>query len=140
VVKGDYTYTATGLLASVTDAANNEITYGYDWVGRRTHSEDSDAGATNYEYDDYGNQVIANDAAVGRVKTTFDNLNRPTEVIEQQQNGRVAGSGWSRTVPSVSRRQPGMWQRIRLRGQVDRERHDRGHPVLQPRLQRRRLP
>lgn len=81
-----YTYHPSGQVASVTDPAGHQATFGYDLLDRRTESNDPDAGRSRTEYDAVGNQVASWDAktlgsgAAGpTLSMRYDALNRPLD-------------------------------------------------------------
>jgi RHS repeat-associated protein len=65
--KTTYTYTAAQKLATITDAAGNKWSYGYDLLGDQTSQSDPDAGASTSTYDAAGQLTSVTDA---RGKTT----------------------------------------------------------------------
>ena len=71
-----YTYTAAGLLETVTDAASNVTTVTYDRAGRKTQMADPDMGTWSYEYDDVGNLTSQTDGRGQTLHFTYDQLNR----------------------------------------------------------------
>ncbi|MEU7413442.1 RHS repeat-associated core domain-containing protein [Streptomyces sp. NPDC042638] len=71
-----YTYTPRGETATITDAAGNLTSYGYDWLGRRTSTRDPDAGPSTTTYDPAGNVLTTVDAAGKTLSYTYDALNR----------------------------------------------------------------
>ncbi|MFE1556091.1 RHS repeat-associated core domain-containing protein [Streptomyces sp. NPDC058734] len=73
-----YTYSTTGQLTRLTDAAGNAWTYEYDLHGRRTRSTDPDKGVATTAYDQAGRPVSAQDALGTTVFTSYDVLSRPT--------------------------------------------------------------
>lgn len=86
-----YTYTATGLLDTITkdlEAGTPTTTgtqtwdYDYDWAGRRTHTSDPDTGDTSTIYDANSNPtdvtVPNGTGGTRQLTTTYDVVNRPT--------------------------------------------------------------
>ncbi|GAB2921081.1 RHS repeat-associated core domain-containing protein [Micromonospora polyrhachis] len=74
-----YTYTPTGLLATVTDPAGNLWRTSYDLRGQKIRTEDPDAGTTVYGYDDLGQVTSTVDARGGTVSHVYDKLGRKTQ-------------------------------------------------------------
>lgn len=71
-----YAYTARGEPATVTDAAGDVTSYGYDWLGRRTSTKDPDAGPATTVYDAVGNVQSTTDALGKTLSYTYDAMNR----------------------------------------------------------------
>ncbi|SDH67851.1 LamG-like jellyroll fold domain-containing protein [Pseudonocardia oroxyli] len=80
------TYTAAGLLATLTDPLGDTTTYAYDQLGNLSSTTAPDTGVTRNSYDLLGNQLSVTDPT-GAVQTaTYDLLGRPltsTEVVRQ---------------------------------------------------------
>jgi len=73
-----YTYTPRGELKTIEDAQGNKTSYGYNWLGWRTSTNDPDAGNWTYTYTANGDQQKSTNAAGQTLYTTYDVLNRPT--------------------------------------------------------------
>ncbi len=71
-----YAYNVLDSLTSVTDAANNATTIGYDTLGRKTSMSDPDMGAWQYRYNAAGNLVKQRDARYQAICFYYDNLSR----------------------------------------------------------------
>jgi RHS repeat-associated protein len=72
------TYTPAGLLATVTDNAENQWAYGYDVSGNRTSVNDPDTGASTATYDTDNEQISSTDAQNNTLSYTYDALGRKT--------------------------------------------------------------
>ena len=77
-----YTYTPAKKLASVTDAAGNGWSYGYDLLGDQTSASDPDAGASTSVYDNAGQLLSVTDARGKQTSTTYDPDGRKTGVYD----------------------------------------------------------
>ncbi|GIJ48789.1 type IV secretion protein Rhs [Virgisporangium aliadipatigenens] len=75
-----YTYTRTGQLATVADAAGNTWRYTYDMLGRQTGAEDVDNGTSTVGYDRAGQRVSTTDSRGITLHYEYDPLGRPTAV------------------------------------------------------------
>ncbi|MEJ3750925.1 RHS repeat-associated core domain-containing protein [Actinomycetes bacterium KLBMP 9797] len=82
-----YTYTRSGDLATVTDAAGNVWKYTYDLRGRKVKDEDPDKGATAYTYDNADQVLTATDARGKTLALTYDGLGRKTATYEGSTSG-----------------------------------------------------
>jgi RHS repeat-associated protein len=71
-----YTYTPGGQAATVSDAAGNTWTYGYNLLGEMVSKSDPDAGTTTYTYDPDGNQASSTDPRGQKLVYAYDALNR----------------------------------------------------------------
>ncbi|ARP70199.1 hypothetical protein LK07_10880 [Streptomyces pluripotens] len=76
-----YAYTRSGKLKQVTDTKGNVTTYGYDWAGDRTSTNDPDTGASSTTYDENGNVGTATDNGT-TLTYQYDNLGRQTAVSQ----------------------------------------------------------
>jgi RHS repeat-associated protein len=95
------TYDRAGNLTSIVQETTSGLnpltwTYGYDWLGRRTSSNDPDSGASTTSYDANGNPTTVTDAtgstavvtsdatnsysSTYKVTTTYDDLDRPVDI------------------------------------------------------------
>lgn len=82
-----YSWTPDGELASVTDAAGNVRRYTYDLLGRKTMSQEPDAGTITYGYD---NRDLLTSTTDGRGRTlayTYDALGRRTAQYDGSTSG-----------------------------------------------------
>ena len=86
-----YTYTASGLLASVTDALDRITEFTYDDLGRMitmTTAVGTMAEAVSrYEYDAAGNMTATIDPNGNRTEFAYDAMNRMTEIREPDAGG-----------------------------------------------------
>lgn len=73
-----YMYDSRDLLIKITDHENNDITFIYDALGRKTSMTDPDMGTWDYEYDAIGNLIKQTDNRDVQVTKTYDELNRIT--------------------------------------------------------------
>ena len=73
-----YTYTPAKKLATVTDAAGNSWSYGYDLIGDQTSATDPDAGTSTSVYDPAGQLQSVTDARGKQVTTQYDTDGRKT--------------------------------------------------------------
>ncbi|RKE05614.1 RHS repeat domain-containing protein [Catellatospora citrea] len=73
-----YTYTRSGLPATMTDPAGNTIRHSYDLLGRETSTELPDTGTTIRTFDAAGNVLTSTDARGRTVALTYDALGRQT--------------------------------------------------------------
>jgi RHS repeat-associated protein len=80
-------YTKAGVLATITDAANNVWTDGYDVAGNKVSYTDPDHGSGTYTYDAAGRLVSGKDARDQVVVRVYDKLNRLTETHEDSPTG-----------------------------------------------------
>jgi RHS repeat-associated protein len=71
-----YAYTLRGELSTITDAAGNTMSYGYDWLSRRTSTKDPDAGSSTSTFDPNGNVESTTDAKGVTLAYTYDELDR----------------------------------------------------------------
>ncbi|WP_331768195.1 polymorphic toxin-type HINT domain-containing protein [Embleya sp. NBC_00896] len=77
-----YTYTPREELKSVTDAGGNTWTYTYDFLGRRTHTEDPDKGPSDTAYDKVGRVLTTTDARGQQLHYAYDQLGRKTSLYK----------------------------------------------------------
>ncbi|WP_436501435.1 polymorphic toxin type 30 domain-containing protein [Actinokineospora sp. HUAS TT18] len=82
-----YAYNNKGQLAKVTDPQNNEWTYEYDHLGRKSADNDPDHGRTTYAYDDQDQLVSTTDARGKTLAYTYDALGRKTAMFEGSTSG-----------------------------------------------------
>jgi RHS repeat-associated protein len=83
-----YTYTARGDVDTVTDGTGQiSWRYVYDQRGRKTQSQNPDAGTSTYTYDDAGQLLTHADGQGRPLAYTYDELGRKTAVYE----GSTAG-------------------------------------------------
>ncbi|MCI3269685.1 polymorphic toxin-type HINT domain-containing protein [Streptomyces cylindrosporus] len=73
-----YTYTPSGKLETVTDAAGNVWRNEYDQLGRKKKSVDPDAGTSRTEYDELDQPVAQWDGRNKKTSTSYDALGRVT--------------------------------------------------------------
>ncbi|WP_331768122.1 polymorphic toxin-type HINT domain-containing protein [Embleya sp. NBC_00896] len=73
-----YTYDPREQLQSVTDGGGNTWTYTYDFLGRKTHTEDPDKGPSDTRYDLVGRVTGTTDARGQSLAYTYDALGRKT--------------------------------------------------------------
>jgi RHS repeat-associated protein len=71
-----YTYTPAGQLATITDAAGNQWSYGYDLAGDQTTATTPDTGTTTSAYDADGNLTSVTDARGKTTSYAYDALGR----------------------------------------------------------------
>lgn len=95
-----YTYTPGGQTATVTDAANNTWTYGYNLLGEKTSATDpattgkattgtdTTAGTATYGYDADGNMTSATSASGVELTYTYDALGRK----QDEYSGTISGT------------------------------------------------
>ncbi|MBP2337383.1 RHS repeat-associated protein [Saccharothrix coeruleofusca] len=105
-----YTYTAAGLLETVTDPAGNVWRYGYDLRGRKISADDPDTGHSTTTYNAAGQVTSTTDAEGRTVATTYDPLGRPsaryegspqgTKLADWEYDSVIGGLG----LPAMSRR------------------------------------
>jgi YD repeat-containing protein len=78
-----YTYQYDDLVSMVTDPGNHTTIYTYDFLGRTTQIQFSDASTVSYTYDDTNNSMIfTNGRGYDRI-CLFDWLNQLTKVEEE---------------------------------------------------------
>lgn len=75
-----YGYTRLGSLERITDDAGNRTTYGYDWLGRRTSSDDPDQGTWSTAYTAEGDVKKVTDAKNEALHYVYDRLRRKTDL------------------------------------------------------------
>jgi len=80
--KTSYSYTPAHKLASVTDAAGNTWSYGYDLNGDQVSQADPDAGATASSYDPAGQLMSVTDARGKATSYAYDGDGRKTAVYD----------------------------------------------------------
>jgi RHS repeat-associated protein len=73
-----YTYTPAQQLATITDAAGNTWSYGYDLLGDQKSQSDPDAGAVSSLYDPAGQLMSTTDARGKTISYTYDADGRKT--------------------------------------------------------------
>ncbi|MBV1850502.1 RHS repeat domain-containing protein [Catellatospora tritici] len=72
------TYSSSGELTSLTDAAGNKWTYVWDQMHRKISETDPDKGTSTFTYDELGRQTSATDARGVKLIYTYDKLSRKT--------------------------------------------------------------
>ena len=86
-----YSYTPSGLLASMIDPLGRVITYAYDDRDRLVTMVAAvgtdDEATTRFEYDDAGNQTAVIDANGNRTEFQYDSMNRVTVIAEADPDG-----------------------------------------------------
>ena len=85
----NYTYTLTGALAQVRDAAGNLTSISYDLMGRKTGMSDPDMGSWQYVYDNAGNLTGQADGAGRWLYLEYDALNRLLRKRQELPNGPI---------------------------------------------------
>ena len=75
----NYGYTRLGDLATITDDAGHQTTYGHDWLRRRTTASDPDTGSSSTTYDADGNVTKTTDAKTKSLFSVYDILDRKTD-------------------------------------------------------------
>lgn len=83
-----YSYTPARQLASITDAAGNQWSYGYDLAGDRVSSATPDAGTSNDTYDSAGQLMTATDARGKTISYVYDGDGR--KIAEYDTTGGAA--------------------------------------------------
>jgi RHS repeat-associated protein len=73
-----YTYSPAGKLATITDAAGNEWSFGYDLLGDAISQDYPDSGTTTAAYDAAGQMMSVTDARGKTTSYTYDNDGRKT--------------------------------------------------------------
>ena len=86
-----YTYTRTGLLATITDPGGNQWTSGYDLLGRPITAAAPDTGTTTSSYNDLSQLTSVTDAAGKTISWTYDAAGRKTAAYNT--TGGAAPSG-----------------------------------------------
>jgi RHS repeat-associated protein len=86
-----YTYTAQGQVATMTDPLGHVTAYQYDADGRlmaMTSAQGTpDAATTHYEYDAAGNRTAVIDADGNRTEYTYDSMNRLRKITQPDPDG-----------------------------------------------------
>jgi RHS repeat-associated protein len=82
-----YTYDRPGRLKTVIDSMTNTWEYGYDLLGRTTHSVDPDSGTTTSTYDDADQLATTTDANGDTLAYTYDTLGRKTSLRDGSATG-----------------------------------------------------
>ncbi len=90
-----YTYTRAGKLATMTDAAGDTWTYGYDVRGNQTSVFDPDKGASTSTYDEDDNRLSITDARGQTLAYTYDALNRKTGEYDGGAANATLLSSWT---------------------------------------------
>jgi RHS repeat-associated protein len=85
----NYTYSLTGALAQVRDAASNVTIIGYDLLGRKTSMSDPDMGSWQYVYDAAGNLTSQRDGAQRWLYLEYDARNRLIRKRQELPNGPI---------------------------------------------------
>ncbi|WP_329373372.1 polymorphic toxin-type HINT domain-containing protein [Streptomyces sp. NBC_00669] len=73
-----YTYNPKGQMTDVVDAGNNEWSYKYDLMGRKTTTTDPDAGTSHTLYTDLDQVLSTTDSRGKTTSYTYDELGRTT--------------------------------------------------------------
>ena len=84
-----YAYTASGQLASMTDAAGNVWRHTYDLLGREVETNDPDSGKTTKTYDLEDQLQTSTDARGQTLGYTYDNLGRKTSLRDASTTGAL---------------------------------------------------
>ncbi|MEV7549720.1 RHS repeat-associated core domain-containing protein [Amycolatopsis sp. NPDC089917] len=96
----NYTYNAAGAMTSMSDAAGNVWSTGYDLRGRKVRQTDPDAGESTYTYDDGGQLTSSTDSRGKATFYTYDKLGRKTQTNADSATGTKL-AGWTYdTVPN----------------------------------------
>lgn len=96
-----YGCTAKGELARITDPRGNTTTYGYDWAGGRTSTDDPDAGAATTTYDANGHiRTSTSNGGKNVVTYSYDNLGRKTGITSG--GSELAAWTWDLAVDGAS--------------------------------------
>ncbi|WP_203787542.1 polymorphic toxin-type HINT domain-containing protein [Longispora fulva] len=82
-----YTYTPSGKLDTVTDAAGNKWKHVYDIAGREISTTDPDQGTTTSTYDDAGRVTSTTNARNLTLATVYDALGRKSELHDTTSTG-----------------------------------------------------
>jgi RHS repeat-associated protein len=85
-------YTRAGELETVTDAANNVWTSGYDVSGNKIKDADPDKGTSVLTYDKAGNVVTSKDARDQVTANVYDQIGRRTELHRDSVTGPLLAS------------------------------------------------
>ncbi len=80
--KFTYTYDHADRLKTVKDDDGNTWSYGYDFLGRQTSTNDPDAGKSSTEYNELDQVVSATDARQRTRGYTYDTLGRQTALVD----------------------------------------------------------
>lgn len=100
-----YTYTPDGDendLTSVTDAAGNTMSYGYDWLEHRLTTDDPNSGHSISTYDQAGQVTSTTDARGQKVSFVYDSLERKrTAWAGDPQSGTKLAEWTYDTVPGA---------------------------------------
>ncbi|MGC0421654.1 RHS repeat domain-containing protein [Embleya sp. AB8] len=73
-----YAYSPREELQTVTDGGGNTWTYQYDFLGRKTHTDDPDKGPSDTTYDKVGRITGTTDARGRKLTYAYDDLGRKT--------------------------------------------------------------
>ncbi|MGW6458304.1 RHS repeat-associated core domain-containing protein, partial [Streptomyces sp. NPDC055078] len=82
-----YTYTKSGLLASITDPAGNNWRHTYDVRGRQTRSDDPDKGTITRTFDDADQLLTVTDSRGRTIRHVYDAQGRRTAAHENSVTG-----------------------------------------------------
>ncbi|MGW7312722.1 ricin-type beta-trefoil lectin domain protein [Streptomyces sp. NPDC054865] len=99
-----YSYDTFGQLSHVTDSVGNKWSYAYDARGRRTASEDPDAGRTEYGYNNLDQQTWVKDSSGRTQHSIYDALGRTTELRDNTADGPLVASWAFDTLPGAKGR------------------------------------
>lgn len=92
--KTEYTYTTSGQLATVKDAAGNVWKHEYDQLGRKVKSIDPDAGTSTYTYDNLDRLTGSTNGVGKTISTTYDEIGRPTATYQGPADTGALLSSW----------------------------------------------
>ena len=101
-----YTYTAAKKLKTVTDAAGNSWSFGYDLLGNQTSASDPDAGTSTSIYDPASQLQLVTDARGHQTSTTYDHDGRKTATYDTTGGAAETAStklaGWTYDTAIIS--------------------------------------
>lgn len=98
-----YSYTPSGQLATMVDAAGNTWRHSYDLLGREVETNDPDSGRTVKTYDLEDKLTTSTDARAQTLAYTYDNLGRKTSLRDGSPTGTLR-AGW--TYDTVKKNHP----------------------------------
>ena len=85
----NYAYTPLGDLDKITDTAGNITDFDYDWLRRRTQTDDPDQGVWNTTYTPDGDIDTVTDAENATLDYVYDRLRRKAEVYDGSTAGEL---------------------------------------------------
>jgi RHS repeat-associated protein len=91
----NYTFNRVGDLTGITDDAGNPTDYTYDWLHRRTSSNDPDQGLSSTTYDDEGDVLTTTDAKGDVVTNVYDRLRRRTDTWQNAPTTGIHLAHWT---------------------------------------------